>query len=106
MRTLSPTSRPSRAWCLALGNNVTLTNALVASSNNGTFAVAVGAGNVPMDPSCTRFPYTTLFRSSGGTDLFKGGNGNDGFVVAAADLASATIVGGTGVDNLYLSTAG
>jgi hypothetical protein len=55
--------------------------------------VAGSAGNDTVDVVSGRHPIVFL---NGGSDTFKGGNGNDGFVVATADLAATTIVGGTG----------
>jgi VCBS repeat-containing protein len=88
------------------GNNVTLTNGLVAGSSLGFFAILDGGGNDTVDASAVS---TTpmVFYAAGGSDTLKGGGGNDAIVIAAANLTSAdTIQGGAGIDNLYFSTAG
>jgi Ca2+-binding RTX toxin-like protein len=89
------------------GNNVTLTNALVAGTSVGFFSVFDGAGNDTVDASGITNNTAIGFSGSGGTDTFTGGNGNDTFWFAAADLTSAdTVAGGTGSDKLILSTSG
>jgi VCBS repeat-containing protein len=89
------------------GNNVTLTNALVAGSNSGSFAVSDGAGNDTVDASGVTNGATIAFFASAGSDTFRGGNGANGYVFAASDLTSAdTVQGGSGTDNLFISTAG
>ena len=48
-----------------------------------------------------------MFFASTGNDTFKGGSGNDGFIISAANLTSAdTIVGGAGFDVLSITTNG
>ncbi len=90
-----------------LGNNVTLTNGLVAGSNNGVFAVADGAGNDTVDASGVTNASSVVIFASSGADTFKGGNGLNGYSFAVADLTSAdTVVGGSAVDNLVFTTAG
>ena len=90
-----------------LGNNVTLSNSLVAGSNNGVFAVVDGAGNDTVDASGVNNGSSIVFFGSGGGDTFKGGNGLNGYVFAASNLTSAdTVQGGSAVDNLIISTAG
>jgi VCBS repeat-containing protein len=91
----------------SLGNNITLTNSLVAGSGNGSFAVSDGAGNDTVDASGVTNGGTIAFFASAGSDTFRGGNGANGYVFAASDLTSAdTVQGGSGVDNLFISTAG
>src|SRR5439155_1569025 len=89
------------------GNSVvTLTNGLVAGTSIGYFAVGDGPGDDTVDASAISNSIPIAFFSNGGSDTFQGGNGNDAIFFAAADLPSATIVGGAGFDNLYLTTAG
>jgi hypothetical protein len=89
------------------GNNVTLTNGLVAGTSVGYFTVYDSATNDTVDASgVTNGVGITIF-SQGGTDTFKGGNGNESFWVNAADLTSAdTIDGGAGFDTLNFATTG
>ncbi|HEV7880896.1 beta strand repeat-containing protein, partial [Bradyrhizobium sp.] len=88
------------------GNDVTLTNGLVAGSTNSYFAVVGGAGNDVVDASAITVKPIVFFGGAG-SDTFKGGTGNDAFFIAAADLTSADILqGATGSDTLYLTTAG
>jgi VCBS repeat-containing protein len=90
-----------------LGNDVTLTNSLVAGSNNGVFAVADGAGNDTVDASGVNNGSSVVIFASSGADTFKGGNGLNGYSFAVADLTSADrVVGGSAVDNLVFTTAG
>ena len=90
-----------------LGNNVTLTNSLVAGSNNGVFAVADGAGNDTVDASGVTNGSSVVIFASGGGDTFRGGNGLNGYSFAVNNLTTAdTIVGGSAVDNLVFTTAG
>jgi VCBS repeat-containing protein len=92
----------------SLGNNITLTNAMVASSNNGGFSVSDGAGDDTVDASGVTNGTPIAFFASGGADTFKGGNGPNGYVFVATDLTSAdTVQGGAGAsDNLFITTAG
>ncbi|WP_375412919.1 VCBS domain-containing protein [uncultured Bradyrhizobium sp.] len=89
------------------GNDVTLTNALVAGSNSGSFGVSDGAGDDTVDASGVTNGATIAFFASTGSDTFRGGNGANGYVFSASDLTSAdTVQGGAGIDNLFISTAG
>jgi hypothetical protein len=90
------------------GNNITLTNGLVAGSNSGSFAVSDGAGNDSVDASGVTNGTPLAFFASTGNDSFRGGNGPNGYVFTAADLTSAdTVQGGTGAaDNLFITTPG
>jgi hypothetical protein len=89
------------------GNNVTLTNGLVAGSSAGYFIVYDSASNDTVDASgVTNGIGITIF-SQGGADTFKGGNGNDNFWFNAADLTGIDAIdGGAGFDTLNLATAG
>ena len=89
------------------GNNVTLTNGLVAGASGGTFSIFDGGGNDVVDGSGVNNGIALIFFAAGGSDTFKGGSGDDVFVIAASDLTSSdTIVGGAGFDKLLLGTAG
>lgn len=89
------------------GNDVTLTNGVIAGSSIGYFAVVDGAGNDTVDASGVTNNVAVAFFASSGSDTFKGGNGNDAFAFNPANLTSAdTVQGGAGVDNLYLNAAG
>jgi hypothetical protein len=88
------------------GNNVTLTDGLVAGTGIGYFAVVDGGGSDTIDASAISTKPVVFFATSG-NDTFKGGHGNDAVALAATDLTSAdTIQGGGGIDNLYLGSAG
>jgi Ca2+-binding RTX toxin-like protein len=88
------------------GNSVTLTNGLVAPSSQGYFIVYDGAGDDTVDASSVTNNTAIAFFSRGGSDSFTGGNDDDAFSFAAADLAGDTVVGGEGFDKLLLTTAG
>jgi Ca2+-binding RTX toxin-like protein len=89
------------------GNNVTLTNGLVAGTSNGTFAIGDRGGNDVVDASGVTNNVPILFFAAGGNDSFTGGNGGDAFVFASADLTSGdTLQGGAGTDNLFILTGG
>jgi len=88
------------------GNNLTLTNGLVAGTSVGYFAIVDGGGNDSIDAS----PITTrpiVFFAGTGSDAFKGGSGNDAVFIAPTDLSSADFLqGGPGADSLNLTAAG
>jgi Ca2+-binding RTX toxin-like protein len=85
------------------GNTVTLTNALVAGSSAGYFAVYGGTGDDTVDGSGVT--NTTLaFFGSGGADTFTGGNGDDSVFIP--DSAFAGINGNGGLDRIILTTPG
>jgi Ca2+-binding RTX toxin-like protein len=89
------------------GNNVTLTNNLVAGSSIGAFAVAAQAGSNTADASGVTNNTNIIFIAGSGADTFQGGTGSDGYVFSAANLTSADIVqGGSGTDAIYLTTGG
>src|SRR5436309_11574792 len=89
------------------GNNVTLTNGLVAGTGTGVFVVAGDAGNDTVNAGGITNGIRIVFTASSGTDSFIGGNGNDYVEFSAADLTSAdTVNGGTGFDALALTTGG
>ena len=89
------------------GNNVTLTNGLIAGSSNGTFAIGDRGGNDVVDASGVTNNTPILFFAEGGNDTFIGGNGGDAFVFASANLTSGdTLQGGAGTDNLFILTGG
>jgi VCBS repeat-containing protein len=91
----------------ALGNNVTLTNGLVAGASNGTFAVADGAGSDTVDASGVTNGKSVVIFANSGADVFKGGNGLNAYAFAVADLTSADqVTGGSAVDNLIFTNAG
>ena len=88
------------------GNNVTLTNGLVAGTSFGFFAVIDGGGNDVIDASAiTATPI--VYYAGAGADTFIGGQGNDAVFFAPADLSSAdTIQGGAGIDAISFNAAG
>src|SRR4051812_16735553 len=89
------------------GNNVTLTNALVAGTSTGNFRVEGGAGDDTVDASFITNFTPVSFIAGTGNDSFKGGNGRSDSVFAANALTSAdTVVGGAAADFLYFLTAG
>jgi len=89
------------------GNNVTLTNALVAGTSTGNFRVEGGAGDDTVDASFITNFTPVSFIAGTGNDSFKGGNGRSDSVFAANALTSAdTVVGGSAADFLYFLTAG
>ena len=88
------------------GNNVSLTNGLVAGTSTGFFTVLDGGGDDTVNAGAVSTK-PIVFYAAAGADTFIGGGGNDAVVFAAADLTSAdTIQGGAGIDNLFFSTAG
>ena len=89
------------------GDDVTLTNALVAGSDTGSFTVTDSVSDDTVDASGVTNHAVLVFSSQGGSDTFLGGNGANGYLFAADDLTAAdTVHGGTGVDNLIFKTAG
>ena len=89
------------------GHSVTLTNALVASSDIGYFGVTVGSGVDTVDASGITNNIGVVFSAGSANETFKGGNGNNAFVFAPTQLAATdTVQGGSGIDNLYLTAAG
>jgi Ca2+-binding RTX toxin-like protein len=89
------------------GNNVTLTNDLVAGSDIGVLVVAGGAGNDIVDGSGITNGGAIQVFGNGGADTFTGGNGANAYAFAATDLTSSdTVHGGAGIDSLIITTAG
>ncbi len=89
------------------GNNVTLTNSLVASSDAGFFSVFDGGGNDTVDASGITNGIGIVFFAAGGNDTYLGNAGNSSFVFATGDLTSAdTVHAGGGSDTLVLSSGG
>ena len=88
------------------GNDVTLTNGLLAGSSFGFFAVIDGGGSDVVDASAiTATPI--VYYAAAGADTFKGGQANDVVFIAPANLSSAdTIQGGTGIDTFSFNAAG
>jgi large repetitive protein len=85
---------------------VTLTDAAVSGTSIGVFNVADGVGNDVIDASAS-VNTPIAFYAQTGNDTFKGGSGNDGFIIAAANLtAGDTLVGGAGFDVLSITTNG
>src|SRR3954454_18103532 len=88
------------------GNNVSLTNGLVAGTSTGVFTIIDNGGDDTVNASAVS-TRTIVFYAAGGADAFTGGGGNDSFVFVTTDPTSAdTVQGGAGTDNLYFSTAG
>ena len=89
------------------GNNVTLSNSLLANNDQGGFAVVDGTGNDVVDGSGITNGLLLAVYSKGGTDSFIGGNGNDFFSFNAGDLTGAdSVVGGGGYDAVFISSTG
>jgi VCBS repeat-containing protein len=89
------------------GTNVTLTNAMVASTDNGVLVILDnGSGNDTINSSAV-VSNRVVFQSNGGNDSFTGGGGSDVALFTAAGLTAAdTFAGGTNFDVLQLTTAG
>src|ERR1700733_703440 len=91
----------------AAGNAVTLTNGLVGGSSTGMFTVVDGGGSDTVDASGVTNNTAIIFQAAGGSDTFKGGTGNDIVFIAPANLTSGhTIIGGAGVDTIWLNAGG
>jgi len=89
------------------GNNVTLSNSLLANNDQGGFAVVDGTGNDVVDGSGITNGVLLAVYSRGGDDSFSGGTGNDFFGFNAGDLTSAdTVSGGSGYDAVFISSSG
>ena len=90
------------------GNTVTLSNQLVGTSGNGQFVVTSLGGNNTADASGVTSTNAIIFNAGTGIDTFKGGAGNDAFVLSAvANLTSSDVMtGGTGVDTIWLNGSG
>ncbi|MEA2879412.1 MAG: large repetitive protein [Hyphomicrobiales bacterium] len=89
------------------GTNVTLTNAMVAGTDNGVLVILdSGSGNDTIGGSAVA-SNRIVFQSNGGNDSFTGGGGSDVALFTAAGLTSGdTFAGGTGFDVLQFTTAG
>ena len=88
------------------GNNVTLTNGLVAGSSFGSFVVIDNGGSDVIDASAVSST-PIVYYAGAGADTFIGGQGNDAVFFAPANLSSAdTIQGGTGIDAFSFNAAG
>jgi hypothetical protein len=89
------------------GSNLTLSNNAIAGSSRGYFVVRDGAGDDTADGSGISNSVAIGFFSIGGTDAFRGGNGDDAFWFSAGDLRSAdTVAGGIGIDALNFGSGG
>ncbi len=90
-------------------NQLSLTDALVGSSdNNHILLVLGGAGDDTIDASAvTTATDRVSFRPGSGNDVLTGGAGNDLFYLAPADLSSSdTINGASGYDNIGFTAPG
>jgi|GEM_PF-3998709 len=89
------------------GNVLTLTNAFVASADNGVMSVQSGNGNNTIDASGVTNGIRVAFYTGSGAETFAGGNGNDYLAFAAGSLtASDHIEGGANFDVIEFVTAG
>src|SRR5215213_6021325 len=89
------------------GTNVTLTNAMVAGTDNGVLVILDnGSGNDTINAAAVA-SNRIVFQSNGGNDNFTGGGGSDVVLFTAAGLTSGdAFAGGTGFDVLQFTTAG
>ena len=88
-------------------STVVLTNNLVANTSREIFAVLSGSASDWIDATRVTNATRIAFYAGGGNDILMGGNGNDYFEFAAAELTSADVVlAGAGFDYLAISTAG
>ena len=89
------------------GNNVTLTNGLVAGSSAGAFVVIGAAGNDAVNASGVTNGMPIVFSGNGGSDTFVGSSGVNISYFDAGDLTAAdTVTGGVGTDTIVIASAG
>ena len=89
------------------GNTVTLTNGLVAGSSSGSFGVVGGAGNDTVDASGVTNGMPIVFQGNGGSDTFVGGSVFNLSYFDASDLTAAdTVTGGAATDAIVITSAG
>jgi hypothetical protein len=91
-----------------VGHSLTLSDANFAGVAGGTITVFGGnRGNTIDGSRLTSAGETLVIEAGAGTDILKGGLGNDIFVFAAADLLRTDkVTGGGGNNELLLTTAG
>ncbi|MEJ0075786.1 MAG: hypothetical protein WDO17_10115 [Alphaproteobacteria bacterium] len=88
------------------GNSLTLTDAMVAGTDNGVLVVLDGVGDDTVDASVVAST-RVVFAATSGIDSFTGGGGSDVALFSATGLTSADgFAGGTGFDVIELTTAG
>ena len=88
-------------------NVLTLTNANFVNVNNATITVNGGAAGNTIDASQVTGTNRVIVAGGAGHDVLTGGAGNDVFKFAAAALvATDTVQGGLGVDQLLMTSAG
>jgi Ca2+-binding RTX toxin-like protein len=73
---------------------------------DATYTVNGGNNGNTIDASALTGGNRAAVAGGAGTDVLKGGSGNDFFSLSAATLATATVTGGGGSDVLALTTAG
>jgi hypothetical protein len=88
------------------GSDVTLSDGVVAGSDNGVFVVFDGNGSDTVNAASV-IADRVVFAASMGNDGFTGGGGSDVALWSPYDLNDAdTFAGGAGFDILQLTTAG
>lgn len=88
------------------GNSLFLSNANFVDVTGARITVFGGSGGDYIDASGLSAANSVDFRSGGGVDNLRGGAGADVFRFSAADLNGDILIGGAGVDQLVMRSAG